>query len=199
MSIQLTSEQLAKRKLNLGCGDFPIADALNVDIRPDAKTDVVLDLNDPNALRELPHGHYDHVVMDHSLEHLDDAFGTLRACWDLLKSGGTMEVRTPHSSRGFTHAEHKHGFDVGLPYYLNPQLRAFYYGPSFELVSLRLDWIARFDIYEMVVPSWQVVILRGLNAIITPLANLSPGFCSRIWCYWVGGFEQIEYVFRKPI
>ncbi|MCC6563697.1 methyltransferase domain-containing protein [Candidatus Uhrbacteria bacterium] len=198
MPISLNEEQRSKKKLNLGCGDFPIAGALNVDVRSDAKADVILDLNSPQALLELPHGHYEHIVMDHCLEHLDDAFGTLRSCFELMSPGGTIEIRTPHASRGFTHAEHKHGFDVGLPYYLNPKYPAFYYGPSFELVSLRLDWIARFDIYDMVVPKWQVIILRIMNAIITPLANASPGLCSRLWCYWVGGFEQIEYVFRKP-
>lgn len=196
--ISLNELQASRTVLNLGCGDFPTPNALNVDVRSEAKADVVLNLNDPKALLELPHGRYEKIVMDHCLEHLDDVFGTLRSCEVLLKPGGLLEIRTPHASRGFTHAEHKHGFDVGLPHYLNPNLKAFYYGPTLDLVSLRLDWAIRFDIYRMVAPAWQVVILRVLNAIITPLANLSPGLCSRLWCYWVGGFEQIEYVFRKP-
>jgi polysaccharide export outer membrane protein len=34
--------------------------------------------------------------------------------------------------------------------------------------------------------------------IINFFANLSPMFCSRVWCFWVGGFEEIEFHFRKP-
>ena len=122
----------------------------------------------------------------------------MRACHDLLVPGGILHIRVPHASRGFTHAEHKHGFDVSFPYYFNPSINALFYGTPFELRSMRMDWAVRFDIYASVIPVWQVWILRALNAVITPLANLSPGICSRLWCYWVGGFEQIEYVFQKP-
>ncbi len=194
---QLTPQLLARTNLNLGCGDFPIEGALNVDIRSDAQCDVVLDLNDPQALLQLPHQTYSKITMFHVLEHLDDVFGTMRSCEQLLAPGGEIHIRVPHFSRGFTHSEHRHGFDVGFRYYFEKRLSAFYYGPELDFVRLRLDWAIRFDIYRMVVPGWQAAIVQGLNAVITPLANLSPGFCSRIWCYWVGGFEQIEYVFRK--
>lgn len=196
--MSLTESQTSKLKLNLGCGQYPMPDALNIDSIPQSKADVLLDLNQKGSLLALPHEHYEKITMHHVLEHLEDPFGIIRDCADLLKPGGLMEIRVPHASRGFTHTEHEHGFDVGLPHYFDPKLPAFYYGPKLELVSMRLDWAIRFDIYRMVVPGWQVAIVRLLNFIITPLANLSPGLCSRLWCYWVGGFEQIEYVFRKP-
>lgn len=197
--IALSPELASRTVLNLGCGQYPLPEALNVDVIPQSKADVLLDLNDPEALLGLPHNHYDKITMFHVLEHLSDPFKTLKSCAELLKPGGILQVQVPHASRGFTHAEHQHGFDVSFPYYLNPKLPAFYYGPTLELVSMRLDWAVRFDVYRMVVPSWQVSIIQVINALITPLANLSPGFCSRIWCYWVGGFEQIEYIFRKPL
>ncbi|MFH1620609.1 MAG: methyltransferase domain-containing protein [Patescibacteria group bacterium] len=184
-------------RLNLGCGDFPEADALNIDVRPEARCDLVLNLNNTDELGKLPQGKFEYISLFHVLEHLDDPFGMIRACVSLLKPGGILQIRVPHFSRGFTHSEHKHGFDVGLPHYFNPKLPSFFYGPALELVSLRLDWTIRPDIYRMVIPDWQVEIIRAINAILTPLANLSPGLCSRIWCYWVGGFEQIEYRFRK--
>ena len=40
-----------------------------------------------------------------------------------------------------------------------------------------------------------IFIFRIINKIISFFANLSPGFCSRIWCFWVGGFEEIEFNF----
>ncbi|MFA5185792.1 MAG: methyltransferase domain-containing protein [Patescibacteria group bacterium] len=194
----LNQEQLSRKSLNLGCGQYPIAGALNIDSIPQAKADVILDLNRPGSLLELPHGHYSEITASHVMEHLDDVFSVIRDCAELLEPGGRIHIKVPHFSRGFTHSEHRHGFDVGFPHYFNPKLPAFYYGPTLELEKMRLDWAIRFDIYEMVVPRWQVAIVKVLNTILTPLANLSPGLCSRIWCFWVGGFEQIEYVFRKP-
>jgi hypothetical protein len=37
---------------------------------------------------------------------------------------------------------------------------------------------------------------QGIGAVIDFFANLSPWLCSRLWCYWVGGFEEIEFIFR---
>lgn len=194
----LTPELRQKKKLNLGCGQYPFADALNVDSIAQSKADLLLDLNQPRALLSLPRAQYSEITLFHVLEHLDDVFGVMRDCAELLEPGGILHIRVPHFSRGFTHSEHKHGFDVGFPYYFDPKLPTFYYGPTLELASLRLDWAVRFDIYRMIIPAWQVAVLRLLNGMITPLARLSPGLCSRVWCFWVGGFEQIEYVFRKP-
>lgn len=193
----LTDDLLSRKILNLGCGQYPIEGALNIDSITQSKADVLLNINEQESLLKLPNKHYNKIIMFHVLEHLDEPFRVIQECSELLCSGGILHIRVPHASRGFTHSEHKHGFDVGFPHYFNPNLRTFYYGPTLELLSLRLDWAIRFDIYEMVVPKWQVAILKILNSIITPLANLSPGFCSRIWCYWVGGFEQIEYIFKK--
>jgi predicted SAM-dependent methyltransferase len=196
--LNLTADQSAKTVLNIGCGQFPLADALNVDILPQSKADILLDLNEPHALLRLPREHYETIAAFHILEHVDDVFGVIADCAILLKPGGILHIRVPHFSRGFTNAEHRHGFDVGFPAYFNHALREFYYGPSLELVRMRMDWAIRFDLYQLVIHGWQVAVLKTLNAIITPLANLSPGFCSRIWCFWVGGFEQIEFVYRKP-
>jgi hypothetical protein len=35
-----------------------------------------------------------------------------------------------------------------------------------------------------------------LGDIINFFANLSPEFCSRFWCNWVGGFEEISFEFE---
>ena len=36
-----------------------------------------------------------------------------------------------------------------------------------------------------------------MGVVIDFFANLSPMFCSRVWCYIVGGFEEIEFDFRN--
>lgn len=198
LELEISPELMEKKVLNLGCGQYPLPEALNIDAIPQSKADLILNINETGALLKLPQNHYEKIIMFHVLEHLDDVFGVMRDCEKLLAPKGVIHIRVPHASRGFTHSEHKHGFDVGFPYYFDPRLPAFYYGPKLELVGMRLDWAIRFDIYRMVIPKWQVFVVRMINRIVTPLANLAPGLCSRIWCYWVGGFEQIEYQFRKP-
>ena len=41
----------------------------------------------------------------------------MREIHRITKPGGTVRIWVPHFSRGFTHAEHKSGFDVTFPYY----------------------------------------------------------------------------------
>jgi hypothetical protein len=108
-------------------------------------------------------------------------------------------VKVPHFSRGFTHAEHAHGFDVTFPLYFNPRYtKSGYFGVPFELVSLRLSWMAFFHLMPALgIGKTTITLTRGVNAVISGLANLSPVFASRIWCFWVGGFEEIEFQFLK--
>ena len=120
----------------------------------------------------------------------------------LLKKGGRLVIRVPHFSRGFTHSEHAHGFDVTFPMYFNKGFAKFgsgYFGVEFKLISLRLRWMAFFHLLKGMGYNKAIIfILRIINSVISFFANLSPAFCSRIWCFWVGGFEEIEYVFERP-
>lgn len=185
------------RKLNLGCGRFPRDGFLNVDVEATAKADLLVDLDDFGAWQVLPAGHFDLVVMDHCIEHLDDVFGVMKQVHRLTAPGGRVEIRVPHSSRGITHPEHQHGFDVTFPEYVRPGF-AGYIGVELELVSMRFDYMIRFDLKRPFLKPWQETVLKGMNALISAAANAEPYLCSRFWCYWLGGFEQIEFVFRKP-
>lgn len=46
-------------------------------------------------------------------------------------------------------------------------------------------------------PKLVYYICMGLDKLINTIANIQPFITSRIWCFWVGGFEEIEFVFRK--
>jgi hypothetical protein len=185
------------RRLNLGCGQFPIVGFLNVDVLPNVRADLHLDLNAPEAFSQFPADHFDRIVMDHTLEHLDDVFGTIRALHRILRAGGMLEIRVPHFSRGITHPEHAHGFDVTFPEYMKPEFKG-YIGVPLELISMRLDYMIRWDLKAPFISRWQGFVLKGLHLLVSWLANAHPYICSRFWCYWVGGFEQIEFIFRKP-
>ena len=187
----------ASRKLNLGCGEDKKEGYINVDWSPLVHPDVVHDLNVvPYPFED---NSVDYIEASHVLEHLDKPFILMKEFHRMLKLGGTIDIKVPHFSRGFTHAEHAHGFDVTFPLYFNKRFtKSGYYGVPFKLRSMRLSWLAFFHLlpymgYGIV----SITILRGANAVVSFLANLSPAFTSRIWCFWVGGFDQIEFVFEK--
>jgi len=185
------------KKLNLGSGGYQKEGFVNLDWNRLNNPDVVHDLN------KLPYpfsdNYFDYVEASHVLEHLDKPFLVMEELHRILKNGGKLAIKVPHFSRGFTHAEHSHGFDVTFPFYFNKRLGGAlsgYRGFEFELEKTEFHWLAFMHLLPMLGYNKIVVLLLSLaNKIVSFLANLSPQFCSRIWCYWVGGFEEIEFRF----
>jgi SAM-dependent methyltransferase len=185
-------------KINFGSSGFNKPGYVNVDIRPSVKPDVIHDLNSfPYPFKD---NSVDLVEMVHVLEHLEKPFAVMRELHRILKPAGVLYIAVPHFSRGFTHSEHEHGFDVSFPYYFNKELfPEQFYGPDYELISLKLNWLSHITIRylpKLGIPTFAIFILKGLHAIFTGIAKLSPMACSRLWCFWVGGFEEIEFRLR---
>lgn len=184
------------KKLNLGCGEDKKPGYVNIDWQASVDPDVVHDLN------SLPYpfidNSFDLVEANHVLEHLDKPFNIMREFHRILKPGGNLIIKVPHFSRGFTHAEHCHGFDVTFPFYFNKDYtKSGFIGAEFQLTYMRLRWMAFFNLLKNMGYNPIIIgLLKIPNAVITFLANISPSFCSRVWCFWVGGFEEIEYRFR---
>ena len=188
----MTSRQ--SRKLNLGSGEFSKEGFINVDYYSVSNPDVSHDLNKfPYPFEE---NYFELVEADHVLEHLDDPFRVMRELYRICAPKAMIRIRVPHFSRGFTHAEHKRGFDVTFPYYFDPTLPVGYQGVPLELVRMHLTWFAQPYLKKAMLPATLFVIGQAAGAILDLFANLSPWLCSRLWCYWVGGFEEIEFVFR---
>ncbi len=184
------------RKLNLGCGRFPKDGFVNVDWAKAPGVDVIHDLT------ELPYpfedGAFDHIEADHVLEHLPQVFAVMSEIHRLLSPGGRLVLRVPHFSRGFSHPEHKRGFDATFPYYFDPAFPGGYTGTHFVCESVRLRWFAQPYLKKTVLPRPLYDVGRVAGAVIDRAANLSPLVCSRLWCYYVGGFEEIEFVMQRP-
>lgn len=185
-------------RLDLGCGlrRREGGDWITVDNNPLVNPDILHDLS------KLPYpfndNSIDEINMGHVLEHLSDPFTVMKELHRILKPGACLRIQVPHFSRGFTHSQHKNSMDVSFPLYFNKNYHGGYYGVDFELKSMRLDWMCMWDLKIYAVKQkWILSILKVINKFISWLANLNPYFCSRIWCYWVGGFEQIEFVFIK--
>ncbi len=186
-----------EKKLNLGCGEDKKTGYINVDWSPLPNPDVVHDLNAiPYPFED---GSIDLIEAFHVLEHLDRPFVVMKEFHRILKVDGKLHIKVPHFSRGFTHAEHAHGFDVTFPLYFDENFtKSGYYGVPLHLDTLRISWLAFFHLLPyMGYGRLTISALRLVNGAISFFANLSPAFASRIWCFWVGGFDEIEFVFTK--
>jgi len=182
-----------KHKLNIGSGRFPKEGYTNVDHRMGVGAEIVHDLDQfPYPFKD---SEFDLIEADHVLEHLRKPFHAMKEVHRLLKPGGVFHMRVPHFSRGFTHPEHEHGFDVSLPLYFNPSFEGGYEGVEYELKNMRLEWMAQRYLKKITLSPFQYSIGVIIAAPLNFLANLSPHACSRIWCFWVGGFEEVEYKF----
>ena len=188
------SASSGSRKLNLGSGEFLKDGYVNVDYHSISNPDISHDLNKfPYPFAD---NYFELVEADHVLEHLAEPFEVMRELRRICAPGATIHIRVPHFSRGFTHADHKRGFDVTFPYYFNPAFRPGYQGIPLKLVSMRLRWFAQPYMKRTLLPAPLVMLGQVGGALIDFFANLSPWLCSRLWCYWVGGFEEIEFIFQ---
>ena len=184
------------KKLNLGCGQFRKEGYINLDVSPLSKADVICDLEkfpypfDDNT--------FDFIEAAHLLEHLSDPCRVMSEINRILKPGGTIHIRVPHFSRGFTHPEHKRGFDVTFPLYFNKNFVGGYTGTHLINKKTELHWFAQKHLMKSILKSWLYYMLSIIGGILDIFANLSPIFCSRVWCFWVGGFYEIEFIFEKP-
>ena len=179
--------------LNLGCGEFKKEGYINIDICDRLEPDVVQDLNHfPYPIKS---DSFKLIESDHSLEHLENPFMVMKELHRILVKDGRLIIRVPHFSRGFTHPDHKRGFDVTFPYYFNKEFKGGYTGVEFRLEKTRLTWFAQHYLKKTVLskPVYYSSIVIG--KLIDFFANISPSLCSRSWCFCVGGFEQIEFHF----
>ena len=110
-------------------------------------------------------------------------------------NGAQLTVRVPHFSRGFTHADHRRGFDVTFPYYFNPLFRPGYQGLEMRLNRTTFRWFAQPYMKKQYMPALDYRLGYAIGVVLDFFANLSPVICSRFWCFWVGGFEEIEFQF----
>lgn len=185
-------------KINFGAAGQKKNGYVNVDWQSIVKPDVEHDLNvfpypfESNSA-EL-------IEASHIIEHLDRPFAVMKEFHRILVPGGKMIIKVPHFSRAMGHPEHFHGFDVTFPNYFNKRYeKVGYFGVELVLEKMTFSWIVFFHILrDMGYSPFMISLLKFANAVISFLANVSPNFASRIWCFWVGGFDEIEFVFTKP-
>lgn len=178
-----------KKKLHLGCGHEYLKDYLNVDVNKDVGPDMVVDLN--KVPWPFENDQFDEVLAKHVFEHLTDPVSKMQELYRITKRNGIFDIRVPHFSHAWANITHVTAFSVRTFDFLdarstlqNPK-KEFYGTAKFEVIEKKLSWI--------VFISKNRIFLRLFNKIINFFANKDPYFCERIWCYWVGGFEEIRF------
>lgn len=185
------------KKLNLGSAGRKKEGYVNVDWLSLVKPDVEHNLNVfPYPFKD---NEFDLVEATHIIEHLDRPFDVMKEIYRISKPNAKIVIKVPHFSRAMGHPEHFHGFDVTFPNYFNKKfIETGYYGMDLKLEKMRLNWLAFPHLMkDMGYGYLTIYILNIINKIINFFANISPAFCSRIWCFWVGGFDEIEFIFVK--
>ena len=184
------------KKLNVGCGHFPFEGYLNVDIASNTTADQHIDLDVfPYPFED---GQFEEIFASHVLEHLKDPLATMHEWHRILAPGGLLTIKVPHFSRGFTNPDHKRGFDVSFPLYFDPEMPPWYCGAHFELERLRLHWNAQPYLKKYVLSGWMRAVSSAVGHAIDTVANLHPMLFSRLFAFWVGGFDELEIRFRRP-
>ena len=182
--------------LDLGCGNRKIKagrkdEVIGIDFKnPIAKPDVSHDLN------KLPYpfddNTFDFIYASYSLEHLDNPLRVMEEMHRIAKPNARIVVKVPHYSYGWANILHKKVFGVHFieeAFTRNSLER--YSDVEFKIINVKLSWIRFPYVHKFSKPV--DLLLRALNHIFSAAANVSPIFCERVWCYWVGGFEAMEF------
>lgn len=93
--------------LNFGSGKSFKEDFLNIDILPERKPDLLFDLNNPFPFdqplkmnrfdgQSISRGHFDYILADNVLEHIQNLITAMTSCLELLKVGGILEIDVPY-------------------------------------------------------------------------------------------------------
>jgi len=179
--------------LDLGCADRkyksknPSDEVIGVDFyeaysyvqlaHPDKNVDVVHNLDVvPYPFED---NEFDLVVASHILEHLKYPEKCIKEIHRILKENGKLIVKVPHYSSAtavsFGRLGHLHYFNLAA-------FKTEYFTKYFKVDKTKLNYLVFRD-------TWYK---KLINTVFSFFANLSPRFCERFWCYWFGGFSEIE-------
>ena len=130
--------------LNLGCGQTKISGAVNLDINPKSRAEVIHDLN----LFPYPFADntFDVIVSRSILEHLKNIPAVMDELYRILKPGGRVIIQVPYfrSTDAFTDPTHKAFFAAhSMDYFVyGEKLFEYRYAKNakFKLIGLWFGW-----------------------------------------------------------
>lgn len=178
------------KKLNLGCGKNKMKGYVNVDFNPFFSPEIIHDLNVfPYPFKD---NEFEEIYLDHVLEHLNNPFKVLEEIYRIAKNNAKVIVKCPHFSCNWLNPSHRSAISSYLFNYFNPQGSEGYGEANFKVEKIKLYWLRnRKDYLEH-----RHFLVKIFNVLINFLANLNLSLAERVWCYWVGGFEEIVFEAR---
>ena len=184
------NKQNHPKKLNLGCGKAKMAGWVNVDTNPNCNPDIGHDLNEfPYPFEDNA---FDEIYIDHVLEHLDNPLAVLEEVFRISKNDCKITVKCPHFSCNWLHPGHKSAISTYLFDFFDENHGERFGTASFKVGKIKLYWIRnRKDSLKS-----RNFFARFVNSAINFFANLNIHVAERVWCYWVGGFEEIYFEVR---
>ena len=195
-------------KLNLGSGLDYREGWVNVDLSKDFfKVDVLSDLNNLDK-QPLPFKdkYFDYVFSAHTLEHLQPKSLTMvmKELWRITKPNGIIEIRVPHFScyNALCSFEHFSAFSIdGFSLLSDPKIYPYVQGmqmfqtPLFKIIRKKLMYQRTDDGNRWLIDKKGAYYY--IAKIINFLANSNIHFCERVWCHWVGGFQEMQIILRR--
>lgn len=159
---------------------------MNVDNNIHVKADVVHDLN--SYPYPFDAAEFKEILADHVIEHLDDPLDFLQEIYRLSGDGAKIIIKCPHFSCNWLHPRHKSAISTKLFDFLDKNNSEHYQGAEFIVEKVTLKWLRNTTLGKR-----KKIIMKLLNFCFSFLANLNIAVAERIWCYWVGGFEEIVF------
>jgi SAM-dependent methyltransferase len=181
------------KKLNLGCGMKKKEGFINLDQNPNCQPDILHDLN--IFPYPFPDNQFEEIHLDHVLEHLENPLVVLEEIFRISKDNGLVTVKCPHFSCNWLHPGHRSAISTYLFDFFDENHPERFGAARFEVKKISLFWIR----HREDALCGRSLFVKAMNRIINFLANLKPSVTERVWCYWVGGFEEIvfEVIVRK--
>jgi ubiquinone/menaquinone biosynthesis C-methylase UbiE len=166
------------KKINLGCGDKKIDGFIGVDKIKTSAVDIVHDLNIfPYPFKE---DSVDEVLMDNSLEHLDDTLKVMEEIYRICRDGAMVRINVPYykSSGAFSDPTHKN-------FFTESSFRCFSGDDEYSYYSK-----ARFKVIKN-----KPIILKELNDFKHKLRNILP-FKKVLNNFLFNIYDEIEFVLK---
>ena len=127
------SATVAKKILDVGCGQNKFPGAIGIDANPRSHADVIHDLG--NFPFPFDDDQFDEIVCRHVIEHVPDVLSFVNELHRITKAGGRLKIVTPHYSNPDwatdpTHRNHFNSYSFTcftpsspFPFYTQAELR----------------------------------------------------------------------------
>ena len=192
------------KKLNLGCGADYREGWVNADFTDSSEVKIDRKMDFTKLPLKIQNEEFDYIFSSHTLEHLSGTLTPLMIeLWRGLTPGGILEIRVPHFSHysALTGFEHRNVFSIaGFSILTDPSYFKHIPGfpkfrkPLFKIVFAKLKHQRTDDGNRFLVKKNGYYYVADL---ISKMANLNTYFCEKFWCYWVGGFQEMQIILKK--